>query len=207
VIGTAPQPDVVVIGDSLTIGEWCVGPTSGRAPAQFAAHGLTASVDARIGRRVVAGRAAQPTWVSALNGLFASPEQLPPKIVFSLGTNDAFGWDPLTVYSTELDALVTLAGPDRQVFVLSLIYKGKSPRVRARFAQYNAFLRDYVAARPNVHLIDFETRARAHPRWFGSEGIHPGPAGYRARAELVARSVAECTEPVCPVAPPTSASS
>jgi lysophospholipase L1-like esterase len=34
--------------------------------------------------------------------------------------------------------------------------------------------------------------ARAHPSWFGRDGVHPTMSGYRARAAATARLVQRC---------------
>jgi lysophospholipase L1-like esterase len=43
-------------------------------------------------------------------------------------------------------------------------------------------------------LVDWAGMVRRHPGWLTSDGVHPGIAGYRARAAAIATAiVARCS--------------
>ena len=60
---------------------------------------------------------------------------------------------------------------------------GEPPRVVTRVLVAAA------ARWQSFHVFDWQALARANPRWFGSDGVHPSAAGYRARATALARLV------------------
>jgi len=45
---------------------------------------------------------------------------------------------------------------------------------------------------PTLHVLEWDAMARAHPSWFGSDGVHPSMTGYRERAKATARLVKRC---------------
>ena len=44
----------------------------------------------------------------------------------------------------------------------------------------------------NFRVFDWQALAKAHPQWFGSDGVHPTAAGYRVRAAALARLIKTC---------------
>ena len=44
----------------------------------------------------------------------------------------------------------------------------------------------------DLRVLDWAAMARAHPSWFGRDGVHPTMTGYRARAAATARLVRAC---------------
>jgi lysophospholipase L1-like esterase len=57
---------------------------------------------------------------------------------------------------------------------------------------YNRAIAAVARAHPNLHVFDWAAMARAHPQWFGPDGVHPTNTGYRARAAALARLIKSC---------------
>ena len=57
---------------------------------------------------------------------------------------------------------------------------------------YNRVLRRASARYANFRVFDWKALAHGHPRWFGSDGVHPTADGYRARAAALARLIKSC---------------
>jgi hypothetical protein len=112
---------------------------------------------------------------------------LPRVIVVSAGTND----DPAGVagFTRIVREALAVAGPSRCV-VWSTIerppYRGVS------YAALNTALAALDRRSTTLRVLDWAAMARAHPGWFGPDGVHPSSAGYRARAAAVARLVERC---------------
>lgn len=112
---------------------------------------------------------------------------LPRVLVVSAGTND----DPGAV--SEFRALVrrtlSLVGQGRCVVWATVVrppYRGVS------YEGYNDALRAAARRLPNLLVLDWAAMAKAHPGWFGADGVHPSMDGYRARAKATARLIERC---------------
>jgi lysophospholipase L1-like esterase len=57
---------------------------------------------------------------------------------------------------------------------------------------YNRVLADESSRRENLRVLNWVRMVRGHPEWLADDGVHVSAAGYRARAEAVARAVAQC---------------
>ena len=57
---------------------------------------------------------------------------------------------------------------------------------------FNAVLRELDRRSGVLRVFDWAALARAHPAWFGPDGVHSTAAGYRARAAGVARLARAC---------------
>jgi lysophospholipase L1-like esterase len=108
-------------------------------------------------------------------------------VVVDLGTND----DPGAVsrFAGYVREVVRAAGPSRCV-IWSTIHR--PPYAGVSYNGYNAALRSLDARYPNLHVFDWAALAATHPEWFGSDGVHPSMAGYRARAAGLARLIKHC---------------
>jgi hypothetical protein len=112
---------------------------------------------------------------------------LPRVVVISLGANDspsARDW-----FERQVRDVVRIAGPGRCVIwstVLRPPYRGVS------YDGLNASLRRLGRAHRTLHVFDWVALARAHPAWFGKDGVHPSMTGYRARAAAIARLAKSC---------------
>jgi lysophospholipase L1-like esterase len=108
-------------------------------------------------------------------------------VVVDLGTND----DPSAVSSFRSYVLgvVRAAGPSRCVIWSTI---NRPPYGGVSYDGYNSVLRTLDARYRNLHVFDWAARAKTHPEWFGSDGVHPSSAGYRARASGLAWLVKHC---------------
>jgi lysophospholipase L1-like esterase len=114
-------------------------------------------------------------------------DALPRVIVVSAGTND----DPGGVagFARSVRETLALAGPSRCVVWATIVrppYRGVS------YAALNDALAALDRRYATLRVLDWAAMARAHPGWFGRDGVHPSSAGYRARASAVARLVERC---------------
>ena len=195
VVSVPASPEVFEIGDSLTVGDWCYATKAARASLRFAERKLSVRVDARVGRLTSPG-------VDVLEGAYPNPLTLPGTVVFALGTNDAVSGIPLVSYMAQLGAVVDFVGPSRRLYLVTIAYTGARVPLRRRVAAFNIAARQLAASHPNVHVVDFGVLAAAHRGWFAADGVHLGPIGYSARADLIARAIQVCTVGCPVVAPP-----
>ena len=112
---------------------------------------------------------------------------LPRVVVVSAGTND----DPAAVsrFARVVRQVVLLAGPGRCV-VWSTI--ARPPYGGVSYAGYNRALAAAARSHASLRVLDWAAMARAHPGWFGADGVHPSMEGYRARARATARLIRGC---------------
>jgi lysophospholipase L1-like esterase len=112
---------------------------------------------------------------------------LPSVIVVSAGTND----DPGRVsgFARVVRDALAAAGSRRCLVWATIVrppYRGVS------YDGYNRALAAIAHTHANLHVLDWAAMARAHPAWFGRDGVHPSMTGYRARAAATARLVRGC---------------
>jgi lysophospholipase L1-like esterase len=109
---------------------------------------------------------------------------LPRVVVVSAGTND----DPGTVsrFARTVREAVAVAGGSRCVIWATIV---RPPYAGVSYAGYNRALRAIARRHATLHVLDWAAMARAHPGWFGSDGVHPSMTGYRARAAATARLI------------------
>ena len=164
------QPRTVFhYGDSLTVG-------TALYLSRFL-PGWTIRESASISRHVDEGPAA----VRALG------PALPRVLVISLGAND----NPAAVsqFVTDIRRVVAAAGSRRCVIWSTVV---RPPYNGVSYNGYNNALRREAKRLPNLIVFDWQALAKAHPGWFGSDGVHPTATGYRARAAAVAKLVKSC---------------
>jgi lysophospholipase L1-like esterase len=114
---------------------------------------------------------------------------LPHVVVISLGTNDDPG--AVTAFALDVRAVIRAAGPARCVIWSTVV---RPPYNGVSYDGYNDVLRRAARTYDNFHVFDWQALARANPRWFGSDGVHPSMTGYRARAAALARLIKACPE-------------
>jgi lysophospholipase L1-like esterase len=106
---------------------------------------------------------------------------LPPVVVVNLGTND----DPRAVrqFTGYVRRVADAAGPERCVIWATII---RPPYAGVSYDGLNRALAAVAKRRPWLHVFDWRPLARAHPGWFGADGVHPSIPGYRLRAAKLA---------------------
>ena len=170
----AQSGGVLVVGDSLEVG---TGPHLRRE-----LDSVALTIDARKGR-------------PSGEGVGVLRERLQPGhevVVFDLGVND----DPSqpAALARNLGRVRSLAG-DRCLVVATL---SRPPLNGVSIDGMNRVVRKFVADTPAAHLFDWRAATESDPRLLGPDNLHPGPAGYVARARLLARAVSDCLDPDAP---------
>jgi lysophospholipase L1-like esterase len=113
--------------------------------------------------------------------------RLPRVIHVSLGTNDDPG--DLGGFRAAIADVLKVASKGRFVVWANIVrppYRGVSYR------GYNRVLAQESARRSNLRVLNWVRMVRKHPEWLADDGVHVSAAGYRARAQAVARSVRRC---------------
>lgn len=157
---------VGLVGDSLNVG---IEPY-----LEQALPGWELDADDVVGRSTADGLAA----------IERAGDRLAPRVVVSLGTNDAVG--DVAAFASRVARAMALAGPRRCVVWATIRRDG------AAYEPFNAVLRAEAAARPNLVLVDWAGMVAAEPGLLAADGVHGTPAGYAARAEAVAAAVRSC---------------
>ena len=165
---SAPH-DVYVDGDSLAVG-------TGWYLSSFLRH-WALHATAEVSRHAYQG-------VLAVEARGGSLERV---VVLDLGTND----DPSQVdrFRTYVRDVVRAAGPARCVIWSTI---NRPPYNGISYDSYNRALVAAGRSHRNFHVFDWAGMARAHPEWFGPDGVHPTNTGYRQRAATLARLIKIC---------------
>ena len=109
---------------------------------------------------------------------------LPRVLVVSVGTNDDPG--AVSEFRGIVAQAVALAGPSRCIVWSTIV---RPPYNGISYEGYNRVLRAAAGRYANLRVLDWAAMARAHPGWFGRDGVHPTATGYRARAAATAKLV------------------
>ena len=160
---------VLHYGDSLTVG-------TGIYLSTFL-PGWSITQSASVSRHTDEG----PGAVRALSS------NLPRVLVISLGANDDPG--AVSAFAVDVRRIATTAGPRRCVIWSTVV---RPPYNGVSYDGYNSVLRRAAGRYPNFRIFDWRALAKAHPQWFGSDGVHPTAAGYRVRAAALARLIKAC---------------
>jgi lysophospholipase L1-like esterase len=136
-------------------------------------HGWTISSSVDVSRHTYQGMATIESMRRA--------GTLPYVVVVNLGTND----DPRAVqlFRSYVVRVARAAGSERCVIWATIV---RPPYAGVSYDGLNRVLFDVAARNTTFHVFDWRPLARAHPAWFGSDGVHPSIPGYKVRAKLLA---------------------
>jgi lysophospholipase L1-like esterase len=176
-----PTPNVIesrtgkrrlfVIGDSLTVG---VAPL-----LEPVLPGWTVAVDALGGRPLAEG----------MKILDATSFPRDGSVVLGMGlfTND----DPADVAPLRAAVRRSLekAGPRGCVIWATV---SRPPQHGSSYDAANALLNDMARTEPRLRIVQWAQRIQAQPALMIPDQIHPGPEGYRLRAQLFAEAAMSC---------------
>jgi len=159
-----PNP-LLVVGDSLAVG-------------------LEPYLAAMLGARPVVWNAVSGrTTPQGLFALRAMLRQMTPQtIVISLGTND--GPSPAR-FRGRIERVLAAAPPGACVVWTTVI---RAPR-KGRYHGLNAALREEARVHSRLVLVDW-ARAVASGRVALPDGVHPDPAGFSYRSQMIAGGIA-----------------
>lgn len=167
--GSAAPLTLVHVGDSLAVG------TDPYLPGLLPGWALSSS--AVVGRTSEEGLAV----LQSLGAL------LPRVMAISLGTND----DPATTqaFAATVREVISLAGPDRCVVWATIA----RPAVRGvSYASFNRILRNEATRSRSLKVMDWAAMVKRNPSFLRADRVHAVAAGYRARAQEIARLAKRC---------------
>jgi hypothetical protein len=108
-------------------------------------------------------------------------------LIVDLGTND----DPsrVSIFNRSVREIMAAVGPKRCVIWPTI---HRPPYRGISWEGFNRELRRLGRRYDNLVVYDWAATARAHPKWFGADGVHPSMNGYRVRAAALAKLVKAC---------------
>jgi hypothetical protein len=159
---------VLVVGDSLEVG---TGPHLRRELAP-----TPVTIDAKTSRPSSVG-------LEVLARKLRGGHRV---VVFDLGVND----DPSQpgLLARNLEAVRERVG-DRCLVVSSL---SRPPLNGVTIDGMNRVIRDFASATPEAKLFDWRDATESDPGLLGPDRLHPGGAGYAARARMLAEVIGSC---------------
>lgn len=131
-----------------------------------------------------------------------------PQVVFlQMGANDAIGGVALSVFRTNITAIVAAYRAAGIIPVIGTVLPQGNTSFRARIREYNAWLKEFCTAQQITlvdlysALVDHTTGAPATGMLNTSDNLHPVSAGSRA----MGLAIATAADPLLPVvAPPVA---
>ena len=87
-----------------------------------------------------------------------------------------------SVAASEADIELMLAeiGPGRDVVMATIQHQNAVWE-----ANWNQALRNVAARHPALHVVEWQAEADQHPSWWGGDGVHLSPTGYRVRSQAL----------------------
>lgn len=165
-VAVNPSSSVLVVGDSLAVG---------LRPYLQQQLGTDVAWDAKSGRTTPQGMVALRAALKVVR---------PATVVVSLGTND--GSSPAR-FQDRINRMLAAIG-DRCV-VWANIYR---PARKGPYAALNAVLAGEASRFGRLHLVDWLSAVRRQAVTL-PDGLHPDPAGFEYRSQLIADAVkADC---------------
>jgi hypothetical protein len=101
--------------------------------------------------------------------------------VIGIGADDVgFVGASLSASEGEIDLMLNEIGPDRDVIMATIQHYNAVWE-----ANWNQALRNVAARRPQLHVVEWQAEADQHPSWWGGDGVHLSPTGYRVRSQAL----------------------
>ena len=162
---SSQQTPLTAIGDSVLLDD------SGDLQRVFPG----AVVDGQVGRQA----AAMPSVIATLH----QRGQMAKNVLVNIGTNGYVSAD-------QADQIVQGIGRDHQIFWVTVHVP-----TREWQNQVNARIHKTAKKYPNVHVIDWYAKAKAHSSWFVSDHVHPNDHGNRYYTSLIAKTISRQLKP------------
>jgi hypothetical protein len=105
----------------------------------------------------------------------------PPVWIIGVGADDVgFVGSSVAASEADIDLMLTEIGPGRDVVMATIQHQNAVWE-----ANWNHALRNVAARNPALHVVEWQAEADQHPGWWGGDGVHLSPTGYRARSEAL----------------------
>jgi hypothetical protein len=165
-----PAGAIGLIGDSVLIGvdPWIDGDLAGAGwgPIHyFGGTGTRAPADNPIGAAQILA-----DW--------RATGYDPPVWIIGIGADDVgFVGDSQAASEADIEVILNAIGPDRDVVMATIQHPNKFWQTN-----WNNALRAIAARNPELDVVEWQAEADQHPDWWGGDGVHLSPTGYRQRS-------------------------
>jgi hypothetical protein len=168
-----PAGAIGLIGDSVLMGvdPWIAGDLAavGWGPIHYWAG---------TGTRVPADN---PLGASTVMRSWRAQGFDPAVWIIGVGADDVgFVGSSVAASEADIDLVLDEIGPDRAVVMATIQHYNAVWE-----ANWNQALRNVAARRPQLHVVEWQAEADQHPSWWGGDGVHLSPTGYRARSQAL----------------------
>jgi hypothetical protein len=168
-----PAGAIGLIGDSVLMGvdPWIAGDLAavGWGPIHYWAG---------TGTRVPADN---PLGASTVMRLWRTQGFDPAVWIIGVGADDVgFVGSSVAASEADIDLMLDEIGPDRDVVMATIQHHNAGWE-----ANWNQALRNVAARRVQLHVVEWQAEADQHPSWWGGDGVHLSPTGYRARSQVL----------------------
>jgi hypothetical protein len=104
--------------------------------------------------------------------------------IIGVGADDVgFVGSSVAASEAEIDMMLDEMGSDRDVVMATIQHYNAVWE-----ANWNQALRNVAARRPQLHVVEWQAEADQHPSWWGGDGVHLSPTGYRARSQVLTQA-------------------
>ena len=105
----------------------------------------------------------------------------PPVWIIGVGADDVgFVGSSVAASTADIELMLSEVGPGRDVVMATIQHENKVWQ-----ANWNQALRTVAATDPSLHVVEWQAEADQHPSWWGGDGVHLSPTGYRARSQAL----------------------
>ncbi len=101
--------------------------------------------------------------------------------IIGVGADDVgFVGSSVGASEAEIELMLSEIGPARDVVMPTIQHQNAVWE-----ANWNQALRNVAARRPALHVVEWQAEADQHPSWWGGDGVHLSPTGYKARSQIL----------------------